>query len=1256
MSSLTEWEAILPKIPTLAHEFCQKFPNSDGRGTKVAILDTGVDPGCAALQKTSDGKPKIVDIVDCSGANDVLCEKTIKLEEGKEIIGLTGRKLTLNSNWKISNNTISIGIVDLEELFPERLTPSLLEKKKKQFKLIENKVIAEIHQNKEKKDDKEIELLVEEAQKCSAKCSASLNWIVDVATWFDGTNYRAVIDTEMNGDFSNIDGMTDFDIEREYRRFGDLDRLNYGVHIYDEGRILSIVADCGSHGTHVASIVAAYHEDEPSIHGVAPGAQIISLRIGDAKVGSMETALSLSRAIAACKKHNVDVINMSYGEPCVKENYGLFARLANEVIWDHDVVFMASAGNNGPILSSFSCPGGSTSSIISVGAFLTPEMIESQYSQVSGSKAAVPYVWTSRGPSLDGANGVDICAPGGAITGVPQWCLTAKHLKNGTSMASPNAAGCAALLIGRLKSEGIPFTAEMVKTGICNTAASPEFYDGKMVEGNGVIQVLPAWEWMASHARWASELPVFLPSISNGCFSSADSSRGLYIIHNEGDTTDKEYSISLSTRFKTEGSEAKKIAFELPLILRCNTPWITCAPRIRALASGHPPISIRIHPRSFPLPDEDFGDVLYTEIEAYAEEYGEAGPLFRVPITIVRPIDPETVPFSKVNIKTGEVHRRLYHVGPNFMKAHIKSLGNGILSQTSSSWVAVNMVQHFTGVQRDQRETSAYYRMTAGDSNSKGFELSHLENGGFVELAIAMYGKQQEAMKLEVGTSFTHLSFPDHITLSGGEAHVRVPFFNNGKHAAKLNPSCTITNKYMSLKPDHCDFLKYNDARDELPDGSFLHHMTLKYKFHFSAATECHPTFPLLDRTLYDAEVLADRVQMVDGSGKTLAFHDYKPHKMVKCSIGDVHVSITLAHSNFALLKKLKEMACVMNCKMEKTVTCPIHTHKISVITGESKARLMRLNGGQATQFVVEAPTSLEGANVEWFSGLMKINKSDDIGKIPVQVIPMTHHKTAAKKNSTNNENVNETKKEKTKEEKAKEKSEAELMTCLKSVIGTPLFDTIFEQFILIEDNVEFLNGEKGIELKSIHLQKMIENTEDVSECASFVEALVGLSLGNESFQTWSGHRMVHDSSEENKEASKKAKAISQRVCDSLTKVLEKCIDVKRGLVIEEQKTIFENLHKELKQWQPSNPTLKKISDKITMAASLLKNNIGEALKTFHGLKKATTPAATKQQFDFHWYLIHKLQWREFAEELEKARLKEFYEDSKRVLLSEFEE
>ena len=59
---------IMPKTDTQAADFLKRFQSYDGRGAVVGILDTGVDPGAEGLQITSDGKKKVIDLVDATGS------------------------------------------------------------------------------------------------------------------------------------------------------------------------------------------------------------------------------------------------------------------------------------------------------------------------------------------------------------------------------------------------------------------------------------------------------------------------------------------------------------------------------------------------------------------------------------------------------------------------------------------------------------------------------------------------------------------------------------------------------------------------------------------------------------------------------------------------------------------------------------------------------------------------------------------------------------------------------------------------------------------------------------------------------------------------------------------------------------------------------------------------------------------------------------------------------------------------------------
>jgi hypothetical protein len=175
------------------------------------------------------------------------------------------------------------------------------------------------------------------------------------------------------------------------------------------------VVDENGHGTHVAGIIAAKN-DGVGITGVAPGSQILPLRVLDAS-GSGYLS-DIAAAIDYAVINNADVINLSLGGTA---NYYLIEEAVNRAV-AAEVVVVAAAGNSGPNNTLPSYPA-AYGNVIAVAATDSSGVVAN---------------YSNQGSYLD------IAAPGSAIISTyPNGYASL----SGTSMASPHIAGIAALML-----------------------------------------------------------------------------------------------------------------------------------------------------------------------------------------------------------------------------------------------------------------------------------------------------------------------------------------------------------------------------------------------------------------------------------------------------------------------------------------------------------------------------------------------------------------------------------------------------------------------------------------------------------------------------------------------------------------------------------------------------------------------------------------------------------------------------------------
>ena len=107
----------MPTDETGVSALCAAQEAADGRGVLVAVLDTGCDLSALGLQTTSEGAPKYVDFLDCTGGGDLDTTTTVSVDQDRSVKGLSGRKLSLGA-WAEEAAEMRVGAVRLYALLP----------------------------------------------------------------------------------------------------------------------------------------------------------------------------------------------------------------------------------------------------------------------------------------------------------------------------------------------------------------------------------------------------------------------------------------------------------------------------------------------------------------------------------------------------------------------------------------------------------------------------------------------------------------------------------------------------------------------------------------------------------------------------------------------------------------------------------------------------------------------------------------------------------------------------------------------------------------------------------------------------------------------------------------------------------------------------------------------------------------------------------------------------------------------------------
>nr|NP_594951.1 tripeptidyl-peptidase II Tpp2 [Schizosaccharomyces pombe]Q9UT05.1 RecName: Full=Tripeptidyl-peptidase 2 homolog; Short=TPP-2; AltName: Full=Multicorn protease [Schizosaccharomyces pombe 972h-]CAB55179.1 tripeptidyl-peptidase II Tpp2 [Schizosaccharomyces pombe] len=944
-------DGVVPKHETQAYEFLKKFPEYDGRGVTVGILDTGVDPGAPGLSVTTTGLPKFKNIVDCTGAGDVDTSVEVAAADSNDyltITGRSGRTLKLSKEWKNPSKKWKVGCKLAYEFFPKDLRKRLQKLETEDMNKSNRKLLQDATDEYAKFKDKfpeapldkdnlqtqkELEARIECLKQLAEKFD-NPGPLYDVVVFHDGEHWRVVIDSDQTGDIYLHKPLADFNVAQEWSTFGSLDLLSYGVHVYDNGNITSIVAVSGTHGTHVAGIIGANHPETPELNGAAPGCQLVSLMIGDGRLDSLETSHAFSRACSEIIKNEVDIINISFGEDAGIPNKGrVIELLRDELAGKRNVVIVSSAGNNGPAYTTVGAPGGTTFDVISVGAYVTSGMMQAQYNLLS-TVHDTPYTWCSRGPTLDGDTGVSIYAPGGAITSVPPYSLQNSQLMNGTSMSSPSACGGISLILSALKAQKKPYTAAAIKKAVMYTSK-----DLRDDFNTGMLQVDNAYEYLAQSDFQYTGARSFTINGNIG-----NSKRGVYLRNPTEVCSPSRHMFNVAPKFE-DGEEYEKSHFEVQLSLATTQPWIQ-APEYVMMAGTGRGIPVRVDPTAL-APGHHFGKVL-----AYDASNESRRCVFEIPVTVMKPSSISNTCFSLRDVSFEPTlikrHFLVPPKGATYVEIRVKATSE--LESTNMLWISVN--QTIPQTKLNEASTELIMPVTQNEVTTK---LVSIDDSYTLELCMAQWWSSLEPMVLDIDVNFHGIKVVNgkEINLISSQGLKRVDCASIRRENFK--PDITLKDYVDSFKPTNTVIKPLGD-RDIMPDGQQLFELMATYSVEISEKTELKADFAV-PHNMYDNGFNGLFFMVFDSQKQRVHYGDMytSSHTLEK---GEYLYKFQLLSVDPSTLERFRNVTLRLTKKLKKPITLPLYADHIDFCDNKTYER-ENIDAGVVESFVVG--TNIEG-------------------------------------------------------------------------------------------------------------------------------------------------------------------------------------------------------------------------------------------------------------------------------------------------------
>ncbi|NQV24897.1 MAG: tripeptidyl peptidase II, partial [Rhodopirellula sp.] len=359
------------------------------------------------------------------------------------------------------------------------------------------------------------------------------------------------------------------------------------------------------------------------------------------------------------------------------------------------------------------------------------------------------------------------------------------------------------------------------------------------------------------------------------------------------------------------------------------------------------------------------------EVRGIDPTHPERGPLFRLPVTVLRTIP--TVEDSDDELPERLEEESVLHLVNGWMEEHLEDMTPGRIERRfmavpdGATWVDLrfHMTAHDNGGRSRMfmvHALQAIPGLTNRDGEKNNVVILEpevpkvvsfpVQPGRTMELAIAQYWSSLGDCNLEYELTF-HGVTPDQreVRLQPGDEAVRVEVSTPLQYE-KLAPAAKLTTVRRLVKPTSAKITQLAEDRDGFDEERRFHRLELVYPIEQTSSGSVTPGFSKTDDLLYDSEYGGHVWAIFEKNGRRVATDDIWPHS-VSLDKGSYTLKLWLRHDDRTKLESLKSAPLLLERSLSSPVSLSVYSTLIDVMQGGAKFRSSWLEPGEKQRLFV---------------------------------------------------------------------------------------------------------------------------------------------------------------------------------------------------------------------------------------------------------------------------------------------------------------